>query len=118
MPLFFAFASNLRNSIITWDEKNGVKEFENDDLDFKKTSKLVVMKNLYVFEWGSPVTVYKIATFSSPDLKTTLSTLYFDEFFKSFAVSDVAGSVILTGGANNAYVWFAQTFMIDLQTGM
>ena len=69
---------------------------------------------------GSPVSVYKIADFTSTDrLFTDLSTLPFHEYLRNFAVSYSAagGSIILTGGNDSRYEPTAQTSLLAVQTG-
>ena len=83
------------------DEASGEgHQIEDKRQDFEDTRSVLVNKVLYVFKFGSPVSAYKIAEFTSINhmVKTTLSSLPRNDKLEYFAVSYVAGSIILTGG--------------------
>ena len=101
------------------NEREGeTSKFEEESLDFFSTRTVVVKNELYVFKEGCPVSAYKIAHFSSAEhlVKTTLPTLPRKEHLEDFAVSYVAGSIILTGGIDEKEVLSAQMYLMDLQT--
>ena len=81
------------------------------------TKTVVVMKELYAFKAGSPVSAYKITHVNSTDhlVKTTLSTLPCNDLLNNFAVSYVADNIVLTGGSS-AGTYSAQTYLMDIHT--
>ena len=96
-----------------------VQRFEDERLDFTDTRTVLVKNKLYVFAYGSPVSVYSIADFTSTAhlVKTTLSTLPRNEQLNWFSVSLMLGSIILTGGIGDEDVRSAKTYLMDVQTG-
>ena len=120
----FHAVGELVKSIMLMDGVTGeVRKFEDDRFDFDDTRTVFVLKELYAFKWGSPVTAYKIANFTSSEnlVVTTLPTLPHEaEELMYFAVSywAAAGSIVLTGGLDNvAHEPTAQTFLLTVQTG-
>ena len=79
---------------------------------------MVVKRDLYAFNFGNPVTAYKITAFTSRALlaKTTLSNLPRNKRLESFSVSNLAGKIILTGGLGEQLVRSAQSYLMDLHT--
>ena len=58
------------------DGVTGAQKFDHDSYMFTNTKTVVVKNELYGFEYGDPVSAYKIANFFSNDhLVTTLPTL-------------------------------------------
>ena len=110
----------FKKSIFLLNSVTGeAKKFRDDRFDFKATRTVVVKNELYAFKEGCPVSVYKIANFTSNDhLVTDLSTLPFDEYLRNFSFSywAAAGSIVLTAGLANREVT-AQTFLLAVQTG-
>ena len=117
----FTFELGNKVNIVMWlDEASGeAKQLVDQRLDFKDTRTVLVKKALYAFKDGSPVSVYKYTDFTSIEnlVKTTLSTLPRNEFLKWFTVTQMKGSIVLTGGEDNEGVYSAKTFLMDLQMG-
>ena len=78
---------------------------------------MVVKNELYAFKYVSPVSVYKIANFTSSDrlAKTILSDLPLKNNLSNFAVTYVAGNIVLTGGDCDGN-YSTQTYLMDLGT--
>ena len=103
---------------------NGVggepQKLDHQSLDFNSTKTVVVKKELFAFKGGSPVSVYKIANFTYNDhLVIPFSTLPRNEKLDNFDVTywAASGSIVLTGGKGSERK-SAETFMMDVQTGM
>ena len=96
-----------------------VRIIEDDRFDFTGTRTVVVLNELYAFKAGIPMSVYKIADFTTSEnlVKTTLPTLPRNEELTHFAVSywEAAGSIVLTGGNDRGTT--AQTSLLAVQTG-
>ena len=119
----FRISNKFKNSIMLLDGVTGeAVKLEDNRLDFTKTETVVVLNELYVFNYGFSVSAYKIADFTSTDrLVIDLSTLPRSEELDGFAVSfwAAAGSIILTGGycGRSDEKFSAQTFLLAVQTG-
>ena len=75
--------------------------------DFRDTKTVLVREMLYAFDnhKDNPVSAFKVTNFTSPDylMKTTLSTLPHCRTLSKFAVSYVAGKIVLTGGVGAGF---------------
>ena len=81
----------------------------------------MVKEDLYAFKYGDPVSVYKLAEFTSANrlVKTILSELPEKQSLDGFAVCywAAAGSIVLTGGRGSRSGITTETFLMAVQTG-
>ena len=87
--------------------------FEDESFNFKNTKTVVVKKDLYAVKEGSSMSVYKITKFTSSDnlVRTTLTTLPREKKLSCFAVTYLAGNIVVTGGKSGR-VRSTQTYLM------
>lgn len=96
------------------------KLFKDKRLNCRNTRSVLVQKDLFTFEYGSPVAAYKYSnfTYALQLSKTTLATLFRNEYLRWFSVANMANNlIVLTGGDQLDNIKSAKTFMMEVKTG-
>ena len=102
----FPDGNRFRRTVFLFDQyTQEVRAFKDKRLDFNDTLTVLVKKELFVFEQGSPVAVHKYRNFFDAELliMTKLASLVCVEHLELFRVANYADeSIFLTGGYDAA----------------
>jgi len=90
----------------------------NERLDFEDSKTIAIGSDaLYVFRYGSPVTIIKYQSFENNCAKTELASLPLAQMLKFFSVTNWANQkLVLTGGQDDSADPSAKAFAYDVES--